>query len=115
MSNNIYDSANQIEREIRQMDEFLALSEAFDAVKANEEAFELFKAFQELQMTLQQKQMQGEEFSDEDAQKAQEMAEKVQEEALIQDLMQKEQAFSMIVNDLNRIIMQPVQDLYTLD
>lgn len=115
MSNNIYDSANQIEREIRQMDEFLALSNAFDAVKANEEAFELFKAFQELQMTLQQKQMQGEEFSDEDAQKAQEMAEKVQNEALIQDLMQKEQAFSMIVNDLNRIIMQPVQELYTLD
>ncbi|MGY3703634.1 hypothetical protein BW731_06635 [Vagococcus martis] len=115
MSNNIYDSANQIEREIRQMDEFLALSSAFDAVKADQEAFELFKAFQELQMTLQQKQMQGEEFSDEDAQKAQEMAEKVQGEALIQDLMQKEQAFSMIVNDLNRIIMQPVQDLYTLD
>ncbi|MGX4687409.1 YlbF family regulator [Vagococcus sp. JNUCC 83] len=115
MSNNIYDSANQIEREIRQMDEFLALNDAFDAVKANEEAFELFKAFQELQMTLQQKQMQGEEFSDEDAQKAQEMAEKVQNEALIQDLMQKEQAFSMIVNDLNRIIMQPVQELYTLD
>ena len=55
MSNNIYDSANQIEREIRQMDEFLALSDAFDAVKENEEAFELFKAFQELQMTLQQK------------------------------------------------------------
>jgi len=115
MSNNIYDSANQIEREIRQMDEFLALSAAFDAVKADAEAFELFKAFQELQMTLQQKQMQGEEFSDEDAQKAQAMAEKVQNEALIQDLMQKEQAFSMIVNDLNRIIMQPVQDLYTLD
>ena len=59
--------------------------------------------------------MQGEEFSDEDAKQAQEMAEKVQGEALIQDLMQKEQAFSMIVNDLNRIIMQPVQDLYTLD
>ncbi|RGI29742.1 MULTISPECIES: YlbF family regulator [Enterococcaceae] len=115
MSSNIYDSANQIEREIRQMDEFLALSDAFDAVKENEEAFELFKAFQELQMTLQQKQMQGEEFSDEDAKQAQEMAEKVQGEALIQDLMQKEQAFSMIVNDLNRIIMQPVQDLYTLD
>ena len=113
MSNNIYDSANQIEREIRQMDEFLALSSAFDAVKANQEAFELFKAFQELQMTLQQKQMQGEEFSDEDAQKAQEMAEKVQGEALIQDLMQKEQGFSTIINDLNRIIMTPVRDLYS--
>lgn len=115
MSVNIYDSANQIEREIREMPEFLALKEAFDVMKEEEVAFTLFKEFQELQMTLQQKQMQGEEFSEEDAIRAQEMAVKVQETALIQDLMQKEQAFSTIINDLNRIIMQPVQDLYQLD
>ena len=37
MTANIYDSANQIEREIRQMDEFVALKEAFDAMKKEEE------------------------------------------------------------------------------
>ncbi len=114
MTANIYDSANQIEREIRQMDEFKSLQAAFDAMKAEEESFNLFRDFQELQMELQQKQMQGLEFSEEDATKAQEMAVKVQETAVIQDLMQKEQAFSMIVNDLNRIIMQPVQELYQM-
>ncbi|MGO3732404.1 MAG: YlbF family regulator [Vagococcus sp.] len=115
MSQNIYDSANQIEREIRQMDEFKALELAFATMKEDEAAFDLFKNFQALQMELQQKQMQGLEFSEEDAQQAQEMAEKVQQAEVIQDLMQKEQAFSMIVNDLNRIIMQPVQELYNLD
>ena len=114
MTANIYDSANQIEREIRQMDEFKALQAAFEAMKAEEESFNLFRDFQELQMELQQKQMQGLEFSEEDATKAQEMAVKVQETAVIQDLMQKEQAFSMIVNDLNRIIMKPVQELYQM-
>lgn len=114
MTVNIYDSANQIEREIREMDEFKALQAAFDAMKAETESFELFKNFQELQMELQQKQMQGIEFSEEDAQKAQEMAAKVQETEVIQDLMQKEQAFSLIVNDLNRIIMKPVQELYEM-
>lgn len=112
MTINIYDSANQIEREIRQMPEFLALAEAFEAVRADEEAHALFKEFQSLQTVLQQKQMQGEEFSDEDATKAQELATKVQESSLINDLMTKEQSFSMIVNDLNRIIMKPIQDLY---
>ena len=57
--------------------------------------------------------MSGQEFSDEDAMKAQEMAMKIQSEEVINDLMQKEQQFSTIINDLNRIIMTPVRDLYS--
>lgn len=113
MTVNIYDSANQIEKEIRELPEFVALKEAFAAVKADDASFELFKEFQTLQMELQQKQMQGGEFSDEDAAKAQELAEKVQASDLISALMTKEQGFSMIVNDLNRIIMKPIQELYS--
>ncbi|MGY3750007.1 YlbF family regulator [Vagococcus acidifermentans] len=115
MTVNIYDSANQIEREIRQLDEFKTLEAAFHAVKSDETAYDLFKNFQKLQQELQTKQMQGEEFSEEDAKTAQEMAEKVQASELINDLMQKEQAFSLIINDLNRIIMKPVQELYQLN
>ena len=50
--------------------------------------------------------------SDEDAEKAQSIATKLQETAVINELMQKEQAFSLVVNDLNRIIMTPVRDMY---
>jgi len=31
---------------------------------------------------------------------------------LINELMVKEQAFSVIINDLNRIIMTPIRELY---
>ncbi len=86
---NIYDSANQIEREIRELQEFKALEEAYAKVKANEEAHRLFKDFQAMQIELQEKQMSGQEFSDEDAMKAQEMAMKIQSEEVINDLMQK--------------------------
>ncbi|MEY8445607.1 YlbF family regulator [Enterococcus ratti] len=109
---NIYDSANQIEREIRQLQEFKALEEAYTKVKANEEAYRLFKDFQSMQIKLQEKQMSGQEFSEEDAEKAQEMTMKIQSEEVINDLMKKEQQFSTIINDLNRIIMTPVRDLY---
>ncbi|EOI06859.1 hypothetical protein UAY_00201 [Enterococcus moraviensis ATCC BAA-383] len=109
---NIYDTANQVEREIREMDEFKALEQAYADVKADEEAYKLFKEFQTFQQGLQEKQMRGEEFSEEDAEKAQALATEVQAAEVINQLMQKEQAFSLIVNDLNRIIMTPIRDLY---
>ena len=109
---NIYDTANQVEREIRELEEFKALEGAYDAVKADEAAYTLFKEFQTFQQGLQEKQMRGEEFTDEDAEKAQALATEVQKAEVINELMQKEQAFSLIVNDLNRIIMTPIRDLY---
>lgn len=73
-------------------------------MKANEEAHRLFKDFQAMQIELQEKQMSGQEFSDEDAMKAQEMAVQIQSEEVINDLMQKEQQFSTIINDLKVIV-----------
>ncbi len=109
---NIYDTANQLERELRESEQFQDLKGSFDRLKASEEAYALFKEFQELQQSLQQKMMVGEEMTEEEAQKAQELSQKIQQDGIVSDLMQKEQAFSLVANDLNRIIMGPVRDLY---
>lgn len=109
---NIYDTANQIEREIRELEEFAALEQAYEEVKADEAAYKLFKEFQVFQQQLQEKQMRGEEFTDEDAEKAQALATEVQTVEVINQLMQMEQAFSLKINELNRIIMTPIRDLY---
>ncbi|MFV0557267.1 MAG: YlbF family regulator [Enterococcus sp.] len=109
---NIYDTANQLEREIRESAPFGELKASFEKLKQDEASFAIFKEFQVMQQELQTKMMAGEAVTDEEAVKAQAMAEKVQSEALINDLMQKEQAFSTIINDLNNIIMSPVRDLY---
>lgn len=109
---NIYDTANQLERELRESEQFQDLKGSFDRLEANEEAYALFKEFQELQQSLQQKMMAGEEMTEEEAQKAQELSQKIQQDGIVSDLMQKEQAFSLVANDLNRIIMGPVRDLY---
>lgn len=110
---NVYDTANQLERDIRDSDQFGELKESFDRLKENEEAYSLFKEFQGMQQDLQQKMQSGQEISEEDAQKAQEMAGRVQGNDLINQLMEKEQAFSTVVEDLNRIIMGPIRDLYS--
>lgn len=109
---NSYDTANQLEREIRESQQFIDLSAAFEQLKKDEKAYELFKEFQTLQHSLHQKMMAGEEMSEEDAKAAQEMATKVQHEDAIGQLMQKEQAFSTILDDLNRIITTPIRELY---
>jgi cell fate (sporulation/competence/biofilm development) regulator YlbF (YheA/YmcA/DUF963 family) len=109
---NIYDTANQLEREIRDMEQFQELSDTFTKLKADEKAYGLFKQFQEFQISLQEKMAAGEEMTDEDAEKAQALAVEIQQEELIADLMRVEQAFSTVINDLNRIIMTPLRDLY---
>lgn len=112
MSVNIYDTANQLERDLRSLPEFLAVKDAYDKVKENEVSYELFKAFQQLQFELQQKQMTGEEITQEDSERSHEIAAKIQTDELIAELMQKEQMLSTIINDLNQVIMRPIQELY---
>jgi cell fate (sporulation/competence/biofilm development) regulator YlbF (YheA/YmcA/DUF963 family) len=110
--NNIYDTANQLEQELRETEAYSDLKSAFSTVKENPEASEVFQQFQEIQMRLQQKQMSGEEISEEEVQEAQEMALKSGENNLIKELMEAEQKLSTLIDDLNRIIMKPVQDIY---
>ena len=52
---NIYDTANQLERELRESEQFQDLKASFDRLKENQEAYSLFKEFQGLQQALQQK------------------------------------------------------------
>ena len=109
---NIYDTANQLERELRESEQFQDLKASFDRLKENQEAYSLFKELQGLQQALQQKMMAGQEMTEEEAQQAQELSQKIQQDPIVSELMQKEQAFSLVANDLNRIIMGPVRDLY---
>ncbi|WP_424253427.1 YlbF family regulator [Carnobacterium sp.] len=112
MMNNIYDTANKLEQELRETEVYLDLKSAFSNVKEDSEANEVFQKFQEIQMKLQQKQMSGEEIAEEEIQEAQEMALKSGENNLIKELMEAEQKLSTLIDDLNRIIMKPVQDIY---
>lgn len=110
--NNIYDTANKLEQELRETEAYLELKSAFSTVKADPEASEVFQQFQEIQMKLQQKQMSGEEILEEEIKEAQEMALKSGDNSLIKTLMEAEQKLSTLIDDLNRIIMKPVQDIY---
>lgn len=109
---NIYDSANQMEKDLRETQEFTALKTSYEAMKSDKETFDLFKEFQALQLTMQEKQYQGQQPTEDEIKNAQDMAAKVTKIDSIKDLMQKEQAVDKLLSDVNNVITKPIQELY---
>jgi cell fate (sporulation/competence/biofilm development) regulator YlbF (YheA/YmcA/DUF963 family) len=112
---NIYDSAYDLEKAIRESDEFDNLKSAFDAVMNDPEAKQMFDHFRNIQMGLQEKQMQGEDISEEEVEQARQVVELVQQHENISKLMEEEQRLNMVINDVSRIITKPLEELYGTD
>lgn len=109
---NIYDSAYDLEKAIRNSDEFSGLKEAYDNVMGDESARRMFEDFRNTQMELQEKQMQGQEISEEEVEKAKGVVELVQQHGEISKLMEQEQRLNVLINDVSRIITKPLEELY---
>ncbi|MCD8890161.1 YlbF/YmcA family competence regulator [Staphylococcus arlettae] len=112
MAVNLYDHANQLEQALRESDEYQAIQNAYENVKANEESKKLFEEFRETQLSFQQKQMQGEEIGEEELQKAQEQAQQIENDPNISELMAAEQKMSQVFQEINQIIVKPLDEIY---
>jgi cell fate (sporulation/competence/biofilm development) regulator YlbF (YheA/YmcA/DUF963 family) len=112
MSVNVYDAANALEKAIRQSDEYKHLQQIYQEVNADSAAKKMFDNFRQIQMNLQQKQMMGQEISEQEVQQAQATVALVQQNEKIAKLMQAEQRMSMIIGELNQLIMKPLEELY---
>lgn len=112
MSTNMYDHANELERALRDSEEFIQLKEMYEAVNNDTEAKQVFDEFRNVQVELQQKQMAGAEITEDEIANAQATANKVQENELVTKLMEAEQRMNFVINELNQIIVKPLQDLY---
>ena len=112
MAVNIYDDINKLEGTFRSTEEFQKLEAAVDQVKADNEANELFKSFRDLQITLQQKQQQGEEISEEERMGAQTTAQAAQQNEKILAMLEAEMGLSQMIEEVNRVLIKPVQSLY---
>lgn len=112
MSNNVYDVANDLEKALRESDDFVSLKKLYDEVNADEAASKMFENFRNIQLNLQQKQMSGEEITQEEIDHAQKSVQLVQQHEKISQLMAAEQRLSVVVTELNKIIMKPLEELY---
>lgn len=109
---NIYNEINALEATFRKTAEFAALTEAVAVVKADEEALKLFQNFRKIQMDLQQKQMAGEELQEDELVYAQKTAQLAQQNEKILAMLEAEMKLSAVIEEVNRILVKPVQALY---
>ncbi|MCE7793706.1 YlbF family regulator [Salipaludibacillus sp. CUR1] len=112
---NPYDKANELARELKESEEFTKLRDLHNEVNGDEVAKRMLDNFRQVQMELQQKQMQGEQITEEEIQNAQKQFELVQQHEVISKLMEEEQKMSQLVGELNKIITQPLEELYGVD
>ncbi len=112
MAVNLYDSAYELEKAVRQSDEYTTLKQAYVEVNADPAAKQLFENFRTVQMQLQQKQMMGQDISEQEVQQAQQTVALVQQNPKISKLMEAEQRMSMSFAEVNKIIMKPLEELY---
>lgn len=112
MAVNIYDDINKLEESLRSTEEFSSVKEAIENVKADPEALEMFRNFREIQVTLQQKQMSGEEIQPDELEHAQKTAQLSQQNPKIMAMLEAEMKLSGVIEEINRILMKPVQELY---
>ncbi|WP_059102822.1 YlbF family regulator [Shouchella shacheensis] len=109
---NTYDKAYELKSALAESPEFKALNDLHQEIEADDIAKKMLENFRKLQLELQQKQMQGEQISEEEAQQAQQQFELVQQHELISKLMEAEQQLSVIITDLNKIITEPLEQIY---
>ncbi|MDV2583418.1 YlbF family regulator [Alkalibacillus haloalkaliphilus] len=109
---NLYDLAYDLEKGLRESEEFQGLKDAYDKVMNDPSTKQMFDNFRDTQLNLQQKQMQGEEISEEEVNKAKQVVELVQQNEDISKLMEEEQRLNTVIGDISKIITKPLEDLY---
>lgn len=109
---NIYDTANQLEREMREIPQYKAVKDAYAAIDEDATAKGLYDDYRKVQDEMHGKMMQGAMPTPEDQEKLQEMGEKIKENDLIMALLAAEQQFSGLMDEINKVIMAPIREIY---
>lgn len=108
----MYDHAHELARTLGESEEFTELKQAYDEVMNEEETKQLFERFRDVQVNLNEKQMQGEEITEEEVTSANTIVEEVQANEKIAKLLETEQRLNVIVGEISQIITKPLEELY---
>ena len=108
---NIYDLANELERGIRALPEYKTVVEKKEAISADAEARALFKEFTDFQEDFYAKMQAGTMPTAEEQAAVQELGQKVEANALLKEYLAAQQGLSVYLNDIERIIFKPLQEL----
>ena len=109
---NIYDTANEMERQMRETQEFQALKKAFDDMQKDADASLMFTKFQAKQAAAEKKERSGQQLTKDEITEIQSLAKEVSTKPAVQNLLNQERGLDQMMQKLNQIITEPIRDLY---
>ncbi|MGG3889566.1 YlbF family regulator [Metabacillus fastidiosus] len=112
MSKTLYDIAYDFEKILRQSNEYTNLKRVYTEVNADPVAKQLFNKFNNSQMELEKKQMEGQQILQQEVEAFQKIAAAVQRNKKISELMKADHQVNILILELNKIITKPIQEIY---
>jgi cell fate (sporulation/competence/biofilm development) regulator YlbF (YheA/YmcA/DUF963 family) len=100
----VYDLANNLEKELKESEEYEKYLEKRKKVLSNKKTKEMLLDFQQEQMKLQAKKMSGEDLSEEDTEKLEELRELIDLNSDIKEYLQAEYRVNILLNDIQKIV-----------
>lgn len=99
-----YDLAHKLADEIKNSDEYEKYQEKKKAILDDEKAKDMLLDYQKQEQKLQSKQMAGEELTEEEKEKFENLRNLIQMNNKISEYLEAEQRVSVMLNDLQRIL-----------
>lgn len=109
---NIYDLANELSRTLRDLPEYKAVVASKQAIKADPEAKTLFDEYLAFQKQLQGLMQSGQVPTEAVQQEMKDYMDKIQSSPLVTEFFTKQQQLSIYLGDLEKIIFEPIDDLF---
>ena len=108
---NIYDLANELERAIRSLPEYQKAATSRSAIEADDTSRKLFQEFTTFQEGLYMKVQSGALPTEEEQAKMQELGTEIEANPVLKDYLGAQQALSVYIADIEKIVFSPLQDL----
>lgn len=111
MSQEIYDDANRLERAIRALPEYQKVLEVKETIQADASASQLFDEFVAMQEKIQEMMQSGQMPMAEEQTSIQELSQKIEANDHLKSYFEAQQALSVYMSDIERIVFAPLKDL----
>jgi cell fate (sporulation/competence/biofilm development) regulator YlbF (YheA/YmcA/DUF963 family) len=109
---NPHDKAYELAKAIKNSEEGRGFSHCQKVVLENPETKALLEEFRAKQMELQMRQMQGEQLGEEEIGRFNELIARTQSVEELRQLLDAERRLSVLMADINRIVLEPMQEWF---
>lgn len=108
---NIYDLANQLEREIRALPEYQAVLAAKEKISVDNNAQVIWDDFLKMQEKFQGMMKTGQLPSQEEQKAMNDLGQKIETNPTLKSYFDEQQRLSIYIQDIEKIVFGPLQDL----